>query len=265
MNSGIYKITHIASGKVYVGLSKNLKDRARSHWYHLRETRHANTYLQAAYNKYGEDAFTLEIVEYVPVEKLTEREAFWISHYNSLSTGNGYNIQIPREDGKGYAMTEETKRKLSEALKGKKHSEESKQRMSLAQQGRTATEETKRKLSIAKTGFKHSEQARQKMSVAHTGYQQSADHVAKRAKATSEALTGRIQSLEHRQAIAQGNAKKVWAFQNLNTGEKWVGKNLSEFARSNNLNCGNLHSVSTGRIKQHKGWHRLDPTTPTQN
>ena len=53
---------------------------------------------------------------------------------------------------KGKKMSDETKRKISEAKKGKHHSEESKRKMSEAKQGKVMTEEHKQKLSEAMKG-----------------------------------------------------------------------------------------------------------------
>ena len=66
--------------------------------------------------------------------------------------------------------SEETKRKISFALKGsipwikgRKHSEESKRKMGLAQKGKILSKETKKKMSIAKKGSKHSEYTKRKI------------------------------------------------------------------------------------------------------
>lgn len=60
--------------------------------------------------------------------------------------------------------TEETKRKISEALVGKKHTEETKKKMSLAKMGNTHASGNKNML-----GRTHSEETRKKLSVAHSG------------------------------------------------------------------------------------------------
>lgn len=60
--------------------------------------------------------------------------------------------------------SEEHKRKLSLANKGKKHSEESRMKMSIANKGRIVSEETRRKLSLARIGKKHSLETRQRIS-----------------------------------------------------------------------------------------------------
>lgn len=69
--------------------------------------------------------------------------------------------------GKGTKMSEESRRKMSEAAKkrlsdptnnnmyGKHHSEEAKNKNRLSHLGRKHTEEAKRKMSIARKGKKH--------------------------------------------------------------------------------------------------------------
>jgi hypothetical protein len=64
----------------------------------------------------------------------------------------------------GYVFSEETKKKLSEAHKGKTHSEESKRKMSEVNKGKTLSEEHKRKISEAKKGKTFSEESKRKMS-----------------------------------------------------------------------------------------------------
>ena len=50
-------------------------------------------------NKYGKDKFHIELIEEVPIEKLSEREIYWINFYNSYH--NGYNATLGG-DGKKY-------------------------------------------------------------------------------------------------------------------------------------------------------------------
>ena len=70
---------------------------------------------------------------------------------------------------KGKPRSKEIRRKISEAHKGKTHSEKSRRNMSESQKGKTFSEETKRKLSEAKKGKTHSEETKAKMSEAHKG------------------------------------------------------------------------------------------------
>lgn len=59
--------------------------------------------------------------------------------------------------------SEERKRKISEAMKGKKCSEETKRKISETMKGKHLTEETKRKISEGNKGKKHTEQTIQKI------------------------------------------------------------------------------------------------------
>lgn len=70
---------------------------------------------------------------------------------------------------RGKTLSEEHKRKMSEANKGRTHSEESKRKMSEAWKGRIVSEETRRKMSEAKRGKTQSEETRIKMSAAQQG------------------------------------------------------------------------------------------------
>lgn len=69
----IYTITHIASGKAYVGQTINVRIRWQMHRSDLRKGKHRNAYLQHAWNKYGKDAFVFAVhtdLRNIPPEKL---------------------------------------------------------------------------------------------------------------------------------------------------------------------------------------------------
>jgi len=57
-------------------------------------------------------------------------------------------------NAKGMKRSEESKNQISESLKGIKRSEETKRKISESQTGSTKSEETKRRMSIAKKGIK---------------------------------------------------------------------------------------------------------------
>ena len=90
--SGIYKITNKISNKCYVGSTIDFKKRWNAHFRDLKNNKHHNVKLQRSYNKYGKDAFSCEILEYISYQKelIIDRENFWINELNSKS--NGYNI-----------------------------------------------------------------------------------------------------------------------------------------------------------------------------
>jgi group I intron endonuclease len=86
----IYAITHVASGRRYIGSSVNHIFRWVAHKSHLRGNRHHCRRLQKAWNKHGESAFLFEIVEPYAVGTRRERikvELKWIKaskYYNSM-------------------------------------------------------------------------------------------------------------------------------------------------------------------------------------
>lgn len=60
--AGIYKITCVVNNKSYIGSSVDLSERGIQHLSDLKHNRHHSIYLQRSFNKYGEDAFTFEVL-----------------------------------------------------------------------------------------------------------------------------------------------------------------------------------------------------------
>ena len=81
---GIYKITKKENGKSYIGQSNNIERRFQEHCY---KGEKARIPLDIAIKKYGKEAFSFEVLEECPQEKLNEREAYWIKYYNTVETG----------------------------------------------------------------------------------------------------------------------------------------------------------------------------------
>ena len=113
---GIYSITSV-SGKRYIGSTrKSFLSRIKTHTAKLRCNWHQNEHLQNAWNKYGSDAFTLEILEVIENnESIEERETYWISFYKSAKREYGYNINP--YPNKAPSLGEESKDKIRQTLK----------------------------------------------------------------------------------------------------------------------------------------------------
>lgn len=92
MKSGIYLIICKQSEKVYIGQSKNVKKRFKTHVYHLKSGKHGNHYLKNAYEKYGKENFEFKVLEYCELEILDERERFYFDLYKSTDPKFGFNI-----------------------------------------------------------------------------------------------------------------------------------------------------------------------------
>lgn len=134
--SGIYTITHIDSGRVYVGSAMNIYTRWDRHRYGFRSGAKSTPYLKHAWNKYGEDAFEFKIVERVPeTAKLVEREQYWIDYYQSARRDKGFNIAPKAGSNLGVKASAETCAKLSAASIGRTFSAETRKLISERMQG----------------------------------------------------------------------------------------------------------------------------------
>ena len=148
----IYKITNKINCKIYIGKhsTDNLNDGYMG----------SGKILKQAIKKYGVENFTKEIIEFCDKEvDLNDLEKHYIDKYNSTDKSIGYNL-TNGGDGfsvghtswlKGKQVSEETKRKISEANKGKPsptkgkttwikikhHSEESKIKISESNKGKS--------------------------------------------------------------------------------------------------------------------------------
>lgn len=86
MSVGIYRIVNLISGDFYIGSSKDIERRWSEHKRKLNIRKHQNVILQRAWDKYGENNFSFEVVETCSLENLLVLE----NHY--LSKNPKYNI-----------------------------------------------------------------------------------------------------------------------------------------------------------------------------
>lgn len=185
---GVYLITNTANGKRYVGSSCEAKQRWINHQSALRKGVHHNIHLQRAYAKHGDAAFAFSILEYVEDDAfLFEREQYWLNalvpEYNILPIAGG---------SRGWVMSNESRAKMSQAQKGRKHTAEARANMSKAQSGRKCaplSEAHKAKIALARKGQVHSPEAIQKM---------------------REARKGQVPSQETREKARAATLGKVW-------------------------------------------------------
>lgn len=91
MNSGIYVIKHTESGKVYIGSSRNIAIRWSAHRSSLRSGTHHSFLLQRSWDKYGEKAFTFEILELASVDQIRQREQFYLDKFECYLPKFGFN------------------------------------------------------------------------------------------------------------------------------------------------------------------------------
>lgn len=126
---GIYRIVNKVNGKCYVGQAGCIEERIERHWSLLERSKDVR-FLQNAYNKYGKDNFYYEVLEECTIDKLDDKEIYWISYYKSNNRKYGYNLTEGGSGSRGYKWSEESRKKLSESCKGRIVSEETKSKIS---------------------------------------------------------------------------------------------------------------------------------------
>ena len=117
MKKYIYKITNIVNNKCYIGQAKNYEKRFKQHISALRKNKHENRFLQFSWNKYGEENFKFEVLDYL--EDYNNQEKHYIELFNSTDRNCGYNILPCGENppiGSRHTLSEEDVEKIKELL-----------------------------------------------------------------------------------------------------------------------------------------------------
>jgi len=115
--SGIYLITNLTNGKVYVGMSSNTRQRWVDHRKKLRNGTHANPHLQSAWAMYGEGSFRFEVVQVESdLTKLPDLEQHHIINLRALDPDHGYNMNSGGVSN--YIISSETRARMSAAQMG---------------------------------------------------------------------------------------------------------------------------------------------------
>jgi len=138
---GVYKITNIINGKIYIGSTGvSFNTRFKKHINDLDTNKHSNRYLQNAWDKYTKNSFIFEIIEIIDnVELIIIREQYYLDTLLPTKKNIGYNIctiagsslGVKRSDEfkekvrqNNLNMSKETRAKISNSLSGLKQSKE---------------------------------------------------------------------------------------------------------------------------------------------
>lgn len=154
-NCGIYSIRNKSTNKIYIGCSKNIKDRWKTH---CKKLRNRISLINRAIQKYGKDNFEFTILLECPSMCFNYWEQYYIKIYNTM-TPNGYNLTSGGEYKKTYSN--ETRKKISNSSKGRTITELCKSRASKVNSGNSYakghlhTEEWKNNMSTILRGVKH--------------------------------------------------------------------------------------------------------------
>jgi hypothetical protein len=148
-------------------------------------------------------------------QNLTEAEAFkheiyMIDVFGRIDLGTGilHNMTNGGDGVSGAIISDETKRKLSEAHKGKTHSEETRRKISEAKKGKTHSEETKRKIGEAHKN--PSEETRRKIGEASKGRNKDRIVSEETRRKMSESGKGRTHSEDSKKKMSEASKGTKW-------------------------------------------------------
>lgn len=149
-------ILEFSNGKIYVGItSQRFFKRLSCHRWRAKNGNPAPLY--HAWRKHGEPRAV--VVFDGTVLEMKQAEVDLIAHFNSMTPG-GYN-RTPGGDHR--ICSDETREKMSDALRGRRQSERTRQAISTAMTGVKHTEQHRRNNAKSRIGKKHTEETRRKM------------------------------------------------------------------------------------------------------
>lgn len=186
---GIYKITN-PKGKVYIGQSIDI-ERRFNHYKLLKCKEQPRLY--KSFIKYGVEEHRFEVIWQCPKCYLTKWERYFQEMHQSIGK-NGLNCILVAIDDFSGGHSEESKKKISKSLKGRKLTAEHKENISQGNKNRIITNEHRVNLGNGNRGKKFSDEWKAKMSEAKLGTTKS-DEVKNK---ISQSLKGRTFSEEHR-------------------------------------------------------------------
>jgi len=246
----IYKITNTINKKIYIGQSK----------YDNPKYLGSGVYIIKSVKKYGKENFGREVLEVCDNQKLAdEREKFWIKELRSQENKIGYNVA---SGGSSYIMNKDIAKKISEILKGKyvgknsfrygiKLTEEHKKCISEANRGKVFSEETRKKMSDSRKGIIISEESRKKMSDSHKLKKLTIDHK----KNIGKGLIGRVLGEKTKKILSEKNKNKTQKNSLIVHATSIDKKNLMIF--SNSCEASRYFDCTRQRIKLNNvpGWN----------
>lgn len=226
----VYCHTNKTNGKKYFGITGMKPERRWSGGAGYKTSRH----FYFAIQKYGWDGFSHEIIcSELSKEQAAQMEQKLIFENKTNMQGYGYNMSAGGESGAyGVTPSQETIEKRRRKITGQKRSEETKKKQSEAAKGRTFSPETLEKMRAAKVGKPLSEECKKKM---------------------SEVRKGRKLSQETKERMRAARAKESKAVYCKETDR--VYQSMQEAARELNLYATNISAVCRGKHSHTKGLH----------
>jgi len=239
----IYKTTNLINGKIYIG---------QTH-YDKQTYFGSGVLVTQAIKKYGAENFIKEYIDEAYSQgELDQKEMFWIKELNSQDKNIGYNIA---DGGWNYfTMTDETKRKISQTLKGKYVGNKAfrngvsltnthKDAISKALNGKPLSDNHKEKISKSLIGKEKTDEHKKNLSISHTGKTLSDEHK----RNISEGGKGRVYTDKQKERLRLANIDKKQKHSKTISVECILSKEKLNF---NNISSAARHfNVTRQRIK----------------
>lgn len=236
----VYCHTNKINGKKYIGITSAKPERRWQNGKGYKKNKHFNS----AIEKYGWDNFYHTILfEDLTKEQAELKEILLIKIYKTNESEFGYNISNGGET-KG-KHSEETKKLLSDLAKqrytieknpmyNRRHTEASRKKMSEALKGRVISEETKQKISIANKNKIVTQETRDKLS--------------KALKGKPSKTKGQKRSEEFKKRISEIHKKSVMCLN-----DNRIFNSITEASVFYNVDNSSIGKICKGKKKSIKG------------
>jgi group I intron endonuclease len=150
----------VVNNKFYVGSTNDFKRRKTRHFSELRNGRHNNRYLQAAWVKHGEQAFVFVIVEDLPEDTdLLTAENIWLKEhvgkdycYNIGVDATAPSLGLSGELSPTYGRKRTPEELAAQSWKGRTHTFESKEKIKQHLIGKPKSAAVRAKISATLSG-----------------------------------------------------------------------------------------------------------------
>lgn len=130
--TGVYAIVNKINHFMYVGSTaskQGFAGRLRTHAYELKVNKHHSIILQVHFNRYGEEAFEVWILEECPPKECLRHEQFWLTLNGVGSRNKSYNLTPTAGSTLGIKHSLQAKTNIAAAAKKRVLSPEGKARI----------------------------------------------------------------------------------------------------------------------------------------
>lgn len=243
MTTGVYIIANLENGNVYIGSSARcLRERLNRHRNELKAGKHHSRYLQAAWNKYGDDAFMFQPLEETAPEDAVRREQSYMDAW-----APAYNIHPNARSALGVRHSDETKAK-AKAIRSRPDVKARQSAASKAAHARPDVKERNRAGIVAahaRPEVKARYSAGVKAAFAKPDVQARHAAALKEAHARLDVKEGYLERI----AVVNARKRKSVIGTCIRTGEVKRFESISEAGRQLGGSCNNITEMLKGRSK----------------